>query len=75
MLLSDCCTAPPAGGMEEYGICGECKEHCEFLDDEISNYCSHCSHCKKQEAEQERRRLAEVEAGIPFEFQKKQEDK
>jgi len=34
MLLSDCCTAPPAGGMEEYGICGECKEHCEFYDDE-----------------------------------------
>jgi len=34
MLLSDCCTAPPAGGMEEYGICGECKEHCEFWDDE-----------------------------------------
>jgi len=34
MLLSDCCTAPPAGGMEEYGICGDCKEHCEFYDDE-----------------------------------------
>jgi len=34
MLLSDCCGALPAGGMEEYGICGDCKEHCEFYDDE-----------------------------------------
>lgn len=37
MLLSNCCGAPPAGGMEEYGICGECQEHCEFLDDEVDN--------------------------------------
>ena len=32
--LSDCCDAPPVGGMEEYDICGKCKEHCEFWDDE-----------------------------------------
>ena len=34
-LYSDCCGASPVGGMEEYGICGECKEHCEFWDDQI----------------------------------------
>ncbi len=33
-LYSDCCSASPLGGMEEYGICGDCKEHCEFWDDE-----------------------------------------
>ncbi len=32
-LLSACCDARPVGGMEEYGICGACKEHCEFWDD------------------------------------------
>jgi len=38
-LCSDCCSAPPAGNMEEYGICGACKEHCEFWDDE-ENECN-----------------------------------
>jgi|SRR5882724_7315687 len=33
MLLSECCSAPP-WGTEEYGICGDCKEHCGFYDDE-----------------------------------------
>jgi len=28
--LSDCCGAPPLGGIEEYGFCGECQEHTEF---------------------------------------------
>lgn len=32
MKLSKCCDALPAGGMEEYGVCGKCKEHCEFYD-------------------------------------------
>jgi hypothetical protein len=35
MLLSNCCDASPWGGMEEMGICGDCKEHCEFYDDEV----------------------------------------
>jgi len=34
MLVSDCCGAAPPLGMEEYGICGDCREHCDFVDDE-----------------------------------------
>ena len=29
--LSFCCEAPPLGGIEEYGFCGHCEEHTEFL--------------------------------------------
>ena len=29
--LSFCCFAPPLGGIEEYGFCGHCEEHTEFL--------------------------------------------
>jgi len=38
MLLSDCCTAPPDYRFSadyEDGICSECGEHSEFLDDDI----------------------------------------
>ena len=34
MRCSDCCGAPTKGNSEDYGICTECKEHCECLDDE-----------------------------------------
>ena len=30
-LLSDCCTATPAG-ISGYGICSDCRDHCEFYD-------------------------------------------
>jgi len=33
MRLSECCSALP-WGEEEYGICGECKEHCDFYDED-----------------------------------------
>lgn len=31
-MESDCCGA--SEWMEDTGICGDCKEHCEFVDDE-----------------------------------------
>lgn len=33
MKISDCCGAA-VDGNEDYGICPDCKEHCEFIDDE-----------------------------------------
>ena len=39
MLISDCCGSPGMGG-EDYGICSECFEHCEYIeedDNEIKN--------------------------------------
>lgn len=30
-IVSDCCNAAP-WGEEEMGICGSCKEHCDFID-------------------------------------------
>ena len=32
--ISDCCSAPASGEMVDMGICPECKEHCEFIDDD-----------------------------------------
>ena len=32
MKLSKCCDALPIDNMEEYGICGKCKEHCGFYE-------------------------------------------
>lgn len=55
MLISDCCGAS-ADGNEDYGICPDCKEHCEFIEEEsdkeleerternmkvISDFCEH----------------------------------
>lgn len=37
MLISDCCGAPSRGG-EDYGICSECGEHCEYVDEEQDTY-------------------------------------
>lgn len=31
-LFSDCCTAEPWLGNYDLGICGDCKEHCEFIE-------------------------------------------
>jgi hypothetical protein len=40
MLVSNCCGASNRGNGDsdyaEYGICPECKEHCEFVDDDDS---------------------------------------
>jgi len=33
MKYSSCCDAAPLAGMEELGICGKCREHCDFYDD------------------------------------------
>jgi hypothetical protein len=35
-MVSDCCGA--ATDMEEYGLCPDCLEHCEFYDDEDDEY-------------------------------------
>lgn len=38
MKISDCCGVPAYsngdGDTEDIGICPECKEHCEYIDDE-----------------------------------------
>lgn len=35
MKVSDCCQAEMTDPiMEDYGICPECKEHCEWIDEE-----------------------------------------
>ena len=34
MLVSECCNATPWLGDTEHGRCGDCKENCEFVDDE-----------------------------------------
>ena len=38
-LVSDCCGATPWLNNEDMGLCGDCKEHCEFidLDDQVSD--------------------------------------
>tara|TARA_R100000306_G_scaffold39711_1_gene39245 strand:- start:110 stop:307 length:198 start_codon:yes stop_codon:yes gene_type:complete len=28
--VSECCSAPPAGGLSELGFCGRCGEHTTF---------------------------------------------
>lgn len=30
--VSDCCGAAPWLGNEDFGLCGDCKEHCEFVE-------------------------------------------
>lgn len=36
MTVSDCCGASPYGieGAEDVGICPECHEHCEWINEE-----------------------------------------
>ncbi len=33
-LISECCGAEASGSMIDIGICPDCKEHCEFVDEE-----------------------------------------
>lgn len=33
MKISDCCGVPPIGNSDDYGICPECKEHCDYVND------------------------------------------
>ena len=35
-LISDCC-GMPAGEFFDVGICPDCREHCEWIDDEESD--------------------------------------
>ena len=30
--VSDCCGAAPWLGNKDFGLCGDCKEHCEFVE-------------------------------------------
>jgi hypothetical protein len=34
MYISDCCSASPWLGSIDYGRCGDCKECCEFIDED-----------------------------------------
>ena len=36
MLVSNCCGASAKGG-EDYEICSECLEHCEYIETETEN--------------------------------------
>lgn len=37
MKISDCCQAPATDPvMQDYGICPECKDHCEFIEEECN---------------------------------------
>ena len=33
-IMSDCCGAAPVGVSDDIGICTECKEHCEYIEDD-----------------------------------------
>jgi len=37
MLVSNCCGRPVVGNSDDYGLCPECKDHCEYIDDEIED--------------------------------------
>ena len=32
--VSDCCGAVASGCMTDVGLCPDCQEHCDFIDDE-----------------------------------------
>jgi DnaJ-class molecular chaperone len=32
-MISDCCGAAPVAESEDIGICPECQEHCEYIED------------------------------------------
>ena len=42
--VSDCCGAPPVETSDDIGICPECKEHCEYVEDD-DDYGSPCDAC------------------------------
>ena len=51
MKVSDCCGAGPIENMEDLGICMECKEHCEYVEELPNNWdeciCKKCGHSWK----------------------------
>ena len=38
MKISNCCGASNID-FEDYGICPECREHCEFIEDDTCEFC------------------------------------
>jgi hypothetical protein len=34
MIVSNCCGAPAVENSEDIGICPDCLEHCEFVDED-----------------------------------------
>ena len=36
-MISNCCGAPSYGG-DDYGICSDCGEHCEYVDELVDDY-------------------------------------
>jgi len=34
-FISDCCGATPYLGSTDYGRCSDCKENCEFIDEDL----------------------------------------
>jgi hypothetical protein len=35
-MISDCCGAAPVGVSDDIGICPECKEHCDYVEDDTN---------------------------------------
>ena len=31
--VSNCCGAPPVGASEDMGLCPDCKDHCEYVEE------------------------------------------
>lgn len=38
MKVSNCCNASNID-FEDYGICPECREHCEFIEEDTCEFC------------------------------------
>ncbi len=34
MLVSECCGAPVRGNSDDMGLCTNCRDHCEYINDE-----------------------------------------
>lgn len=41
-MISECCGAAPVAESEDLGICPECKEHCEYIEDDDDPVCETC---------------------------------
>ena len=41
-MISECCGAAPVAESEDLGICPECKEHCEYIEDDDDWKCEEC---------------------------------
>ena len=33
-MVSDCCNEPEVGASADVGICPQCKEHCEYINED-----------------------------------------